>query len=109
MGDLPHVGGVPRCDVMPSAIDLSSPEITKLLQRIRAEYQEMPGLCLTLRQAQRLWGLDERRAQAVFTALYRAGFLHLTKNDSFVRGSDVDVAHTADGAALVKSGAAGVR
>jgi hypothetical protein len=28
------------------------------LRRIRGEYLEMPGLCLTLAQAQRLWGLE---------------------------------------------------
>ncbi|PYQ96725.1 MAG: hypothetical protein DMF97_14975 [Acidobacteria bacterium] len=31
--------------------------IDHLATRIRAEFQEMPGLTLTLPQAQRLWGL----------------------------------------------------
>ena len=31
--------------------------IDHLASRIRAEFQEMPGLTLTLPQAQRLWGL----------------------------------------------------
>jgi hypothetical protein len=31
---------------------------TQLLNRIWAEYLEMPGLSLTSAQAQRLWGLD---------------------------------------------------
>ena len=31
--------------------------IDHLAIRIRAEFQEMPGLTLTLPQAQRLWGL----------------------------------------------------
>jgi hypothetical protein len=29
-----------------------------LLARVRAEFCEMPGLCLTARQARRLWALD---------------------------------------------------
>jgi hypothetical protein len=32
-----------------------------LLNRVRGEYAEMPGLTLTLAQAQRLWGLDRNQ------------------------------------------------
>ena len=35
------------------------PPLSELLGRIRGEYLEMPGLKLTLAQAQRLWGLDQ--------------------------------------------------
>jgi hypothetical protein len=35
----------------------SSTNIEHLATRIRAEFQEMPGLRITLSQAQRLWGL----------------------------------------------------
>jgi len=31
----------------------------QVLQRICAEYVEMPGLRLSRKQAQRLWGLDD--------------------------------------------------
>ena len=31
---------------------------TPLLMRIRSEFHEMPGLCLTVRQAARLWNVD---------------------------------------------------
>ena len=31
---------------------------TKWLERVVAEYREMPGLTLTLDQARRLWGCD---------------------------------------------------
>ena len=44
-----------------------------LLQRIRAEYIEMPGLNLTAAQAQRLqqwlWGLDGATCDMVLAAL----------------------------------------
>ena len=40
-----------------------------LLQRIRAEYLEMPGLNLTAAQAQRLWGLDGATCDMVLAAL----------------------------------------
>jgi hypothetical protein len=32
--------------------------LASLLLRIRSEYEDMPGLCLTLRQAARLWNLE---------------------------------------------------
>ena len=38
-----------------------------MLRQVRSEYLEMPGLRLTRRQAQRLWGLDDDlRAAARF-------------------------------------------
>ena len=47
-----------------------------LLRRIRGEFLEMPGLQLTSRQAQRLWGLDEGACTQLLSALLEAGFLH---------------------------------
>lgn len=46
-----------------------------LAQRIRAEYEEMPGLALTLSQAARLWAEDPRRLEPLLLALVREGFL----------------------------------
>jgi hypothetical protein len=39
------------------------------LQLIRAEYLEIPGLCLTKSQAQRLWGLEPVASEALLAAL----------------------------------------
>lgn len=44
----------------------ADPHITYWLQLIRAEYLEIPGLCLTMEQAQRLWGLDPVTGEALF-------------------------------------------
>jgi hypothetical protein len=44
-------------------------------QRILAEYREMPGLRLTLRQAARLWALDTVDCQAILDTLVAAGSL----------------------------------
>ena len=54
-----------------------------LLRRIRAEYLEMPGLQLTARQAQCLFGLDSETWDAVLAALLDAKFLVRTHNDLF--------------------------
>lgn len=48
-------------------------------QRILAEYQEMPGLRLTLRQAARLWAMDAVRCQAILDALVASGSLQRTR------------------------------
>lgn len=55
----------------------------KLLRRIRAEYLEMPGLCLTAPQAQRLFGLDSETWDGVRAALVDAKFLFRTHNGLF--------------------------
>ena len=47
----------------------------RLLQRIRTEFVEMPGLMLTLPQAARLWCLTAPQAKAALTALVDGGFL----------------------------------
>jgi hypothetical protein len=60
------------------------PVSTVLLQRIRAEYSEMPGLCLTVAQAQRLWGLDHATSHAALAALVAGTFLTTTQKGFFV-------------------------
>jgi hypothetical protein len=57
----------------------------ELTRRVRAEYAEMPGLCLTLSQAQRLWAVDRQICEAVFRALIAHRFLRMTTTGRFVR------------------------
>jgi hypothetical protein len=59
--------------------------VTDLVGLIRAEYQEMPGLCLTRAQAQRLWLLEPEMCDNVLRAMVDAGFLRLTAG-GYVRG-----------------------
>ena len=47
----------------------------RLLAQIRREFQDHPGIALTLPQARRLWSLDERRGTEAFHALTAEGFL----------------------------------
>jgi hypothetical protein len=56
-----------------------------LLQRAIAEYREMPGLALTLPQAVRLWGCDERACQWVVSTLIARGVLRRSRDGRFVR------------------------
>ena len=48
---------------------------SRMLQRIRGEFGEMPGLMLTLSQAARLWSLTTSEAKAALTELIDGGFL----------------------------------
>jgi hypothetical protein len=63
-----------------------------LLQRVCNEYLEMPGLQLTRRQAQRLWGLDEMTCHRVLDILVEAKFLRRTAHGGYARTSDGPVA-----------------
>lgn len=59
-----------------NTIDKASPRGgLAVLRRIRAEYAEMPGLTLTLRQAARLWDLDLGQSALLLGELTREGFL----------------------------------
>jgi hypothetical protein len=53
-------------------------ERQRLVERVRAEYREMPGLCLSLAQAARLLGLDRPLCSDIFRALVGEGFLRET-------------------------------
>ncbi len=68
----------------------SEPQITvalrELLQRVEAEYLEMPGLSLTLSQAQRLWGLDGTTCAFVLTTLIERRVLRQAANGAYLRG-----------------------
>jgi hypothetical protein len=52
---------------------------------IRAEYSEVPGLRLTIREAERLWGLEAHVCEAILETLVASSFLRRTKQDQYVR------------------------
>jgi hypothetical protein len=52
--------------------------LAPLLSRLRNEYDEMPGLCLTPRQAQRLCGLEQEACHHALAMLVEAGYLRST-------------------------------
>jgi hypothetical protein len=56
-----------------------------LVSRIRSEFMEMPGLQLTLPQAARLWGLEQRACHDVIQALVDTSFLRWTVRGTIVR------------------------
>jgi hypothetical protein len=59
--------------------------IDYVLNRIRGEFTEMPGLRLTAAQAQRLMGLERDICDALLAALVDAKFLTRTRDGAFMR------------------------
>jgi hypothetical protein len=55
------------------------------VQLIRAEYLEIPGLHLTKKQVERLWGLDPVTSEALLGALVDIKFLRCTHAEAYVR------------------------
>jgi DNA-binding GntR family transcriptional regulator len=62
------------------------PHVT--IRRIRGEYLEMPGLRLTLEQAQRLCGVDRTLCQQVLDQLVGEGFLDVRPDGTYARPTD---------------------
>ena len=59
--------------------------IRSLMELVRAEYGEMPGLSVTLSQAQRLWAVDHATCEEVFSRLISEGVVRKTSKGRFVR------------------------
>ena len=60
------------------------PTPDSLLTRVRAEYDEMPGLRLTLAQACRLWQVDAPTCEGLLDTLIRQHFLARTRDGAFI-------------------------
>lgn len=56
-----------------------------LVNRIRSEFNESPGMCLTLRQGARLWGIGPEECAKVVDRLVAEDFLRWTRNGELVR------------------------
>jgi hypothetical protein len=63
----------------------SDPSTDDLLRRLKAEFLEMPGLKLTMAQAQRLWALDSTSCSMVLETLVTVNFLWRTRDGAFMR------------------------
>jgi len=56
-----------------------------LVRRIVAEFDDMPGLALTLQQASRLMGVEEAVCARILTTLTRNGLLRRNSLNLYVR------------------------
>ena len=60
--------------------------VDALAQRVRAEFEEMPGLALTVPQASKLFGIDADVCLRVFEQLIGASYLRRTRAGAVARG-----------------------
>lgn len=59
--------------------------VHQTMQRIRAEFLEMPGMRLTVEQVQRLCGVEASVCQTVMDALVARKFLCVHPDGTYVR------------------------
>jgi hypothetical protein len=59
--------------------------IEDVLNRLRVEYLEMPGLRLTAAQGQRLRGIERKMCQSVLDALVDVRFLSVKSDGTYTR------------------------
>jgi hypothetical protein len=65
--------------------------LRSLVDRIKSEYLEMPGLSLTRAQASRLWALDDSQSRTILAILVTRGFLTRTPRGQFRMPSTTDL------------------
>ena len=64
----------------------------EVLNRLRAEFLEMPGLRLKSEQVQRLCGVERTICQLVLDSLVDAKFLCVKSDGAYVRLTDEEIA-----------------
>jgi hypothetical protein len=77
-------------------------EPSRLVERIRAEYQSVPGLKITCAQAARLWSAPEAECAAAFDALVSEGYLWLAPSGRYVAMPSFAPAALAEPSALLR-------
>jgi hypothetical protein len=60
-----------------------------IARRVLAEFEEMPGMALTVRQASRLFGLEENVCRMVIDALLDMAYLRETRAGAVTLGTRV--------------------
>ena len=60
-------------------------DVETVAKRVRAEFEEMPGMTLTMPQASRLFGIEREICQLVVDRLVTTSYLRWTQGGSFTR------------------------
>ena len=81
---------------------MNAPVTTHILQRIKAEYIEMPGLTLRPEQVQRLCGVDGASCQRVLQVLVESGFLSKRPDGAYGRYRNPDISRARPAKAAVQ-------
>ena len=75
---LDEVGSAATESLLPASV-------RQAVARMEAEYREMPGLMLTIPQAQRLWGLERATCTIALATLLQRRFLKQAANGLYLR------------------------
>ena len=59
-----------------------------LVNRVKGEFVEMPGLSLTIDQGARLWGLERQECETLLHTLVRREFLTVRGDGKYGRATD---------------------
>jgi hypothetical protein len=65
----------------------------RTIERLRAEFLEMPGLRLSVAQTQRLCGVDPTLCRDVLDALVDVKFLRVNSDGTYARRGDGEAVH----------------
>jgi hypothetical protein len=69
--------------------------IAALITRVQDAFLDIPGLSMTLEQAQRLFHIDRATCQALFDILTESAVVTRTQDGAFVRPMPHGVSHAA--------------
>ncbi len=64
-------------------------QLPDVIERVRGEFIEMPGLQLTRNEVRRFCGIDEALVQHVLDSLVAARFLQINARGCYLRTGDV--------------------
>ena len=70
---------------MTPRVSTRTEDLGRIVERVRGEFNEMPGMQLTEAQAARLWGLEPTDCRGVVELLVSDAFLRRTANGRIVR------------------------
>jgi hypothetical protein len=85
---------------------MSKPATPHVLQRIRAEYLEMPGLSLKPEQVERLCGIDRAVCRKALETLVATGFLSVRADGTYGRDKNPDISRARPARATLEAGLA---
>jgi hypothetical protein len=88
---LPDIPLVPAVASLPAKAPHERRNLTArkaLTRRIRSEFEEMPGLSLTLPQASKLFGIPSDACARIFSQLSEEGLLRPIRNGTYARRLD---------------------
>ena len=86
--DIPLVPAVVRLPEAPRVERRDIAARRTLLRRIRREFEEMPGLSLTLAQAARLFGISPEASSRILAQFAEEGLLSLSNSRRYIRRID---------------------